>query len=399
MRAVDAVLILLLVVAAIGGYHQGFLLGTLSMGGFAAGALVGVQAGPLLADRVGSGILRVVVSLVTILVPAAIGQFLASRYGLRLRARVRGDRERRMDAIGGAVVSILAVLVVAALMVVPVRSSVPPWLDRELRSSAILAGTNALLPTPARELSADLARALDADGLPTVFHGLDRISAAEVAAPNPTLADLPIVASARRSVVKIRATAGTAAGCGRGSVGSGFVYAPERVLTNAHVVAGAGEVHVRSGRRDLVATVVAFDPARDVAVLAVPGLDVPVLPFAAEPVRSGADAIVLGFPLDGPYDAQPARIRSVGDVAGPDIYGTGAVDREMYAIRTLVRGGNSGGPLLSPGGTVLGVVFAVADEDAGTGFALTATEIAGVARRGAERSTPVGTGACRRSPS
>ncbi|OJF15005.1 MarP family serine protease [Couchioplanes caeruleus] len=394
MRAVDSILIVLVLVSAVAGYRQGLLFGALSLAGFSAGALLGVQAGPLVAGPF-TGVPRVVVSLVTILVPAVLGQFLAARCGLRLRDAVRGHPLRRLDEAGGAVISALAMLVLAALVVVPLRASSPAWLDRELRGSALLAGVGELLPGPARALSADLARALDADGLPAVFHGLSRISAEQVDVPDPGLAGASIVAAARSSVVKVRATPGGGPHCARGTVGSGFVYARERVMTNAHVVSGAREVRVRNGRAELDATVVAFDPDRDVAVLHVPGLTSPILRFADKPVRSGADAVVLGFPLDGPYDAQPARIRSVGRVEGPDIYGAGAVDREMYAVRTVVRGGNSGGPLVAPGGQVLGVVFAVADEDPGTGFALTAAEISHVAELGAVRAQPVDTGPCR----
>ncbi|GGQ50025.1 MarP family serine protease [Couchioplanes azureus] len=394
MRAVDTILILLVLVSAVAGYRQGLLFGALSLAGFCAGALLGVQAGLLVAGPF-TGAWRVVVSLAAILVPAVLGQLLAARVGLRWRDAVRTHRLRRLDEAGGAVMSALAVLLLAALVVVPVRASSPAWLDRELRGSALLAGAGELLPAPARALSADLARALDDDGLPAVFHGLSRISAEQVDAPDPGLAAASVVAAARSSVVKIRAVPDPGPHCARGTVGSGFVYARERVMTNAHVVSGAREVRVRAGRDELDATVVAFDPDRDVAVLRVPGLAAPVLRFADEPARTGADAVVLGFPLDGPYDAQPARIRSVGRVEGPDIYGAGAVDREMYAVRTLVRGGNSGGPLVAPGGQVLGVVFAVADEDPGTGFALTAAEISRVAELGAARAQPVGTGPCR----
>ncbi|MEV6600982.1 MarP family serine protease [Actinoplanes sp. NPDC051346] len=393
MRAVDAILILLVLASAVCGFRRGLLFGALCLTGLCVGALLGVRAGPTIAAPF-VGVARGVVSVVTILGSAALGRFLAARYGMRWRDCVRNHPLRRADEAGGAVVSAVAVLVLAALMVVPLRAS-SPWLDRELRASAILAGTGALMPGPVRALSADLARAVDADGLPAMFHGL-RHRAEQVDAPDPTLADASVVAASRRSVVKIRATQPRTTHCARGAVGSGFVYASERVLTNAHVVAGSRNVRVRTGREELEATVVAFDPRRDIAVLRVPGLVSPVLPFTDEPVGTGADAVVLGFPLDGPYDAQPARIGGVGRVEGPDIYGAGAVDREMYAVRTLIRGGNSGGPLVAPDGQVLGVVFAVADEDPGTGFALTTAEIAQVAELGAARAEPVDTGPCRR---
>ncbi len=96
---------------------------------------------------------------------------------------------------------------------------------------------------------------------------------------------------------------------------------------------------------------------------------------------------MLGYPLDGPYDAQSARVRDVSKITGPDIYDSGDVTREIYTIRALVRSGNSGGPLITPNGQVLGVIFAAAADDRNTGFALTANEAASV-RPGRHRAAP-----------
>jgi S1-C subfamily serine protease len=136
-----------------------------------------------------------------------------------------------------------------------------------------------------------------------------------------------------------------------------------------------------------------YDPARDLAVLAVPGLSAPVLRFAP-PATAGADAIVVGYPLEGPYTAVSARVRDSRQVRGPDIYNSRTVDREVYTIRATVRSGNSGGPLLAPDGTVYGVIFAAAVDDRQTGFALTARESAPVVAAGRRASSAVDTGAC-----
>src|SRR5581483_11999760 len=155
---------------------------------------------------------------------------------------------------------------------------------------------------------------------------------------------------------------------------SGFIYAAQHVLTNAHVVAGTSSLSVLQNGNQMPARVVVYDPERDLAVIYVPGLDGPVLSFATSRAGSGADAIVLGYPLDGPYDAQSARVRDVGLIRGPDIYNANTVTRDIYTIRGLVRSGNSGGPLINPAGKVLGVIFAAAADDPQTGFALTANE-------------------------
>jgi S1-C subfamily serine protease len=126
----------------------------------------------------------------------------------------------------------------------------------------------------------------------------------------------------------------------------------------------------------------------------VPGLRAPIMPFAGRNVRSGTDAVVLGFPLDGPYNPQPARVRDVSRITGPDIYESGDVTREVYTIRALVRSGNSGGPLVAPNGQVLGVIFAAAADDRTTGFAVTADEAEPIADAGLERTRRTATGDC-----
>jgi S1-C subfamily serine protease len=172
------------------------------------------------------------------------------------------------------------------------------------------------------------------------------------------------------------------------------VYAPDRVLTNAHVVAGAGQVQVETGRGPLTAHVVVFDPGRDIAVLWVPGLTQKPLALSTTAARSGQDAIVLGYPEDGPFDVRPARVRDRERIAGRDIYGEVSLDRDIYTIRSVVRVGNSGGPLIATDGSILGIVFASALDSADTALVLSADEVAGAARTGRSATRAVSTGAC-----
>ncbi|HEY6739461.1 MAG TPA: MarP family serine protease, partial [Actinopolymorphaceae bacterium] len=204
------------------------------------------------------------------------------------------------------------------------------------------------------------------------------------------LAD-PDVERAAESVVKVN---GLAMRCGRSLSGSGFVYARGRVMTNAHVVAGvrSPQVETRDGET-YDADVVLYDPRRDVAVLRVPDLPEEPLPLddSAEPNDNG---VVLGYPGNGELQAAAARIRSEQRLRGPDIYGEQQVVREVLSLYAEVRPGNSGGPLVSPSGTVTGLIFAASVEDSATGYALTVDEIAADARQGADSRTPVDTGAC-----
>jgi S1-C subfamily serine protease len=380
-----------MLIFAISGYRQGFVIGALSIGGFFSGALIGLQVGPLIANQFADGAIRLTVSLVAIFALAVLGQTLAGWFGTRLRRAIDSKPLQRIDDAGGAVVSVVALLLVAWLIAVPLGSSPFPALNSEVRSSLILGGINDLMPERAQALSAGLRDTLDTNGFPDVFGGLTPTKAREVAAPDPKLANSQVVVNSRKSVIKVL---GTAPSCSRRIEGSGFVYAPEHVMTNAHVVAGTRDVQVETSRGRLDGTVVVYDAERDLAVIYVPGLREPVLPFVQRPAATGANAVVLGYPLDGPYNAQSARVRDVSRITGPDIYDQNDVTREIYTIRALVRSGNSGGPLVTTNGQVLGVIFAAAADDRTVGFALTAAEAASVAKAGASKTSATRTGEC-----
>jgi S1-C subfamily serine protease len=391
VSVVDLVLLMLMLVFAVSGYRQGFAIGALSLSGFFLGALIGLQVGPLIARQfVDSGI-RVLISLVAIFGLAVLGQALAGWLGSHLRKTITNDVAKRLDDIGGALVSLVAVMLVAWLVAVPLGSSAVPAVASSIRNSALLTVIDRILPDKAQELSTALRDTVDTNGFPDVFGDLAPTRARQVSPPDPTLAGSTVVANSQRAVVKVL---GSAPSCARRIEGSGFVYADDRVMTNAHVVAGTRSVAVELRGERYDGEVVVYDPERDLAVLHVPGLPGPSLRFAAGQAGSGADAIVLGFPLDGPYDARPARVRDVDQITGPDIYSSGDVTREIYTIRALVRSGNSGGPLVSANGLVLGVIFAAAADDPNTGFAVTAAEARPVALAGAERTRAVATGEC-----
>ncbi len=388
----DVVLILLMLVFAISGYRQGFVIGALSIGGFFSGVLIGLQLGPLIANQFTGGVVRLVVSLVVIFALAVLGQTLAGWFGTRIRRTITSRPFQHVDDAGGALVSVGALLLVMWLLAIPLGSSPFAKLNSQVRGSVILGGVNDLMPEDVQALSKSLRDTLNTDGFPDVFGGLAPTRAREVAAPDPALAGSQVVVNTHKSILKVL---GTAPSCSRRIEGSGFVYADQRVLTNAHVVAGTRDVQVETGDgRRLEGTVVVYDPERDLAVIYVPGLHEPALKFVSKPAGTSSSAIVLGYPLDGPYNAQSARVRDVGKITGPDIYNQNDVTREIYTIRALVRSGNSGGPLVSPTGQVLGVIFAAAADNRNVGFALTAAEAAPVVTAGAEKTRGVRTGDC-----
>ena len=208
--------------------------------------------------------------------------------------------------------------------------------------------------------------------------------------PEATLAGDAVVAETAHSVVKVR---GVAHSCQKILEGSGFVIAPNRVMSNAHVVAGADTFTVSVDGEDHDATVVAFDPVTDISILDVSGLQAPPLEFDHETAPTGTDALVLGYPGGGPFVANPARIREVIELNGPDIYRTTTVTREVYTIRGKVGQGDSGGPLINRAGRVLGMNFGAAVDDPDTGFVLTAGQVYPQVI-GPDTSPPVATGEC-----
>jgi S1-C subfamily serine protease len=230
--------------------------------------------------------------------------------------------------------------------------------------------------------------ALTEAGFPQVFNPFENESTAQVARPSGDSVTPAATSAARLSTVKIEGVSGN-----EGREGSGFVFAPERVMTNAHVVAGIDHPSVRIGGvgRSYDARVVLFDPDRDVAVLYVPGLRAPVLRFDTNAAR-GDSAVVAGYPQDGSLDLQAATVASRVNATGQNIYNDRTVTRDIYSIRSTVRPGNSGGPLLTTDGRVFGVVFARSTSDAETGYALTAAEVTDAARRAATATAPVDTG-------
>jgi S1-C subfamily serine protease len=250
-----------------------------------------------------------------------------------------------------------------------------------------------VVPDGVRTLYGSLRTFLNQSGFPPVFGDLPSTSVVAVPPPpNLSPAVRRRVEVAAQSVFKIY---GQAPRCNRGIEGSGFVYAPHRVVTNAHVVAGTDQVAVQVGRNhSLPATVVLFDPRVDIAVLNVPGLNAVPLPMSRSAAAQGTPAVVLGYPEDGPYTVRPARIRTQATVSGSDIYGHGTVDRRIYSVRSIIRSGNSGGPLMSYQGRVLGVVFATALDSSDTGYALTSGQVSGDIGKGRTATMPVSTGRC-----
>ncbi|WP_432066011.1 MarP family serine protease [Streptomyces sp. C10-9-1] len=378
MNVLDILLLVAAVWFAIVGYRQGFVVGILSVIGFLGGGLVAVYLLPVLWSALTEdsevSTAAAIVAVVIVIICASIGQAFTTHLGSRLRRHITWSPARALDATGGALVNVVAMLLVAWLIGSALAGTTLPTLGKEVRSSKVLLGISQVMPDQASTWFTDFSSVLAQNGFPQVFSPFANEPITEVQAPDPALVGSPVAARAKESIVKV---VGTAPSCGKVLEGTGFVFDERRVMTNAHVVGGVDEPTVQIGGEGRLydAKVVLYDWERDIAVLDVPDLRARPLEFAEEDARSGDSAIVAGFPENGSYDVRSARVRGRINANGPDIYHRGTVRRNVYSLFTTVRQGNSGGPLLSTDGTVYGVIFARSLDDANTGYALTVDEI------------------------
>ena len=371
MNLLDWLLVGLVLTYALSGYWQGFVTGAMATAGLLLGGLLGVWLAPLALGDANPSVLVSLGALFIVIVCASLGQAFFQYGGARLRDTISWQPFRAVDAAGGAVLSGVAVLLVAWALGVAIAGSGIGGITPLVRESAVLKKVDEVLPAGADGLLKAFNNVVGTTFFPRYLEPFapERIVPVD-AGPKRMLTD-PDVVRAEQSVVKIHSTNA----CGRGIEGSGFLFAPDRVMTNAHVVAGADQPTVEIGGSAVEATVVYYDPDVDVAVLAVESGEIASLPFEFQ-VEPKEGVAILGYPEDGPYDVQPGRVRSEQRLRSPNIYGDGAVIRDVLSLRGSVRPGNSGGPVVSSGGDVVGVVFAASLTDSETGYALTAEQVA-----------------------
>ncbi|MDP7725766.1 acid resistance serine protease MarP [Mycobacterium sp. TY814] len=379
-------------IAAISGWRSGALGSVLSFAGVVLGAVAGVLLAPHIVSHIAAPRAKLFAALFLILALVVVGEVAGVVLGRAVRGAIRNRPIRTIDSVIGVGVQLMVVLTAAWLLATPLtQSKDQPELAAAVRGSRVLAEVNEVAPTWLKTVPKRLSALLNTSGLPAVLEPFSRTPVIPVASPDPALANNPVVAAAAPSVVKVRSLAPS---CQKVLEGTGFVISPERVMTNAHVVAGSSSVSLQANGKNYDATVVSYDPQVDIAILAVPGLPSAPLVFDDTPAKTGTDVVVLGYPGGGNFTATPARIREVIKLSGPDIYRSPQqVTRDVYTIRANVEQGDSGGPLIDLDGRVLGVVFGAAVDDADTGFVLTAEEVAGqLSKIGA--TAPVSTGAC-----
>jgi len=377
MTAIDIIIIVFAAFFGLVGFARGFLIGALSLVGFAGGAYLGTRFGPQLLDEGNASPFAPLMGLIGALIGGVVLSGFAERIGGAMRSGIRSQGFAAFDGLLGSALAIALALGLAWLVSVVVLQT--PGV-REYRAtiqrSVILKELNTILPSD-RVLKA-LARF---DPFPSI-NGPE----IDVDPPRGSVARDPDVEQAGRSVVRVLSSS-----CGLGVAGSGWVAGPGIVVTNAHVVAGSGSTRVEPNGSDdrLDATAIHFDSRNDVAVLRVPSLDRPALRFSRE-VKNTEPGAVLGFPLNGPYRVVPARVGRTASVLANNAYGTRRVRREVTAFRADVKPGNSGGPVVDVAGRVSGTVFSKLVGSPG-GYAVP-NAIVRDALAGARE--PVGTGRC-----
>jgi S1-C subfamily serine protease len=384
----DVILVVLAVAAAVGGYRLGFVTRVLSWIGLGLGLVIAVRLAPPLLDRMAGTRPAVTLAVVVCLlvVGASLGQALGFLIGGRLRPRRTDGVGGRVDGGFGALAG-LAGLVAVVWLLLPVLAVGPTWIARPVTTSLAARTIDEHLP-PAPDAMEALRDLVGDDPFPDVF---DALRATPDLGPPPPGSGLSAATSdeVARSVVKVEGTA-----CDRIQDGSGWVVAPGRVVTNAHVVAGETETEVvRDDGRRLDATLVAFDPDRDLAVLDVDDLDRPALPVTNEVAPAGTIGGVFGHPGGEPLRIAPFEVARPLQATGRDIYDDVTTRRDVLELAAALRPGDSGSALVDPGGRVVGVAFAIARDRSEVAYALATTELAAVLEAAAA-GTEVSAGAC-----
>ncbi|MBT2585454.1 MarP family serine protease [Arthrobacter sp. ISL-95] len=390
LTILDLALILMLLSYLIYGLRNGFMVTLGGIAGFIVGAIAAFMAVPLVSGWVTDSGWRLTATVGAAVVLIALGHGLGTMIGRKVRHAVRIKPLHAVDRLIGGVVSVVVAALVMSMLAFSISSLGVPFVSQQLAESRVIRYIDNLTPTPVKSTMAQLRSTVIGDGIPKLIEGIGPVTPVPV--PNEST-DTPALNQAAESVLKI---AGTAFECGQNQTGSGFVVSPGRVVTNAHVVAGVSQpvVEVPDGGA-LPGRVVYFDSQRDIAVLAVDGLQSSPLPLSAD-LPAGSPAAFAGYPHGGPFQSKPASVQGISTILVPDIYGNNPSPEQVYRLAGDVQPGNSGGPLLTMQGQVAGLIFAKTTTDAALGFALTMEDLEPVAAQAPGLSSPVSAGQCTR---
>ncbi|HEX7201940.1 MULTISPECIES: MarP family serine protease [unclassified Arthrobacter] len=388
LTVLDLILILALLSYLVYGLRNGFLVTAGGIAGFAAGAVAAFFAVPLVSGFVEDSGWRLTAIVAAAVVLVVLGHGLGTMVGRQIRGAMRIRPLRAADRLVGGAANVVVSALVMSMLAFSISSLGVPLVSQQLAESKVIRFIDGLTPTPVKATMAQLRSAVIGNGIPTLIEGLEQGPVVPV--PNAST-DTPALNRAAESVLRI---AGTAYECGQNQTGTGFVVSEDRVVTNAHVVAGVSQpvVELPDGGA-MPGRVVYFDTKHDLAVLAVEDLPSQPLPLSTD-LPGGSPAAFAGYPHGGPFQSKPATVQDITTVLVPDIYGSNPTPEEIYRLAGDVQPGNSGGPLLTTDGQVAGVIFAKATSDTDMGFAITMDDLNPVAAQAPALTSPVSSGQC-----
>jgi len=393
VNVVDLAVVGIAILAAVFGWRSGALPQVLGLAGAAVGVALVILVVPAAAGTLDhfAPPVRAFFAFGGAFLVVAVAEAVGSTFGAAMRDRLGGGVANRLDAALGALFGIAQAFVLAWLVGGLLATGPLPSLAREAQRSLAVRTLLGAFPPPS-EVAGQLGSLIDASGLPQVFSGLEPQPAPPVPVAGGAEA-ARIAAAADASVARVESQA-----CGQIFTGTGFAVAPNFLVTNAHVVAGATSVAVTAdatGRR-VRGTVVFFDPELDLALIRTPDLVLRPLEFAASPPGRGTVGAALGHPNGGALTVIPAAVSAEIRASGRDLYGTRTVIRDILELRAAIQPGDSGGPFVLADGSVGGVVFADSRTDAGVGYALDPLDVANRVLPLLGQTAAVDTGACLR---
>ena len=353
--ALDFAFGVLLVLAAVLGWRGG-LIGRLGAWiGFALGALAAAKwsTDGVNALNIDGEYRRLAAAAAAVLLSGIVGHAIGWRLARGLRSLVPRPF-RWLDSAAGTVVGVGTVALIVWIFLPPF-SSTKGWPQQQSAQSKVVSVVEKLAPlTPnGRGLLDRLLQ--DWSRVPTFS---SQGVAVDVGEPPQQLAvNGETLEKVANSVLRVQSVA-----CSQRQDGTAFVISPGLALTNAHVVAGSQNVEIALPGQIAVATsVTAFDPERDLALLRVdPGLP----PLSLEVPQAGQLAAVVGHPAGGPLRTAPIRLVERAIDNGKDLYNSIDITRKFWFAAAHLQSGDSGAPVIDTGGSVLGVIFAIAPEGA-----------------------------------
>lgn len=384
---VDAIIIVLIISAVVRGRETGFVQQLFSTAGFFGGLILGAAMQPHTVTLVEGQMARSLVTLMTTLGVAFLGLAIGESLGILAKRRMQMGKVNKLDNVFGGVLGVVSILVAVWLSATVIQALPFPGIQKAMQESKITSQLTQRLPF-APNVIASIGHLVDPNGFPQVFTDGEPDAPDKINLPaSSTL--LAAVNKDRESVVKV-----VGQGCGGLVDGSGFVVGDDTVVTNAHVVAGIQRQYVTDSKGTHSAAVIWFDPGLDLAVLRVSNLASSPLPLSNKTVANKTPAAILGFPGGGAFSANPAVVLDQFTARGRDIYGRGNTNRSIYEIASDVEPGNSGGPLVSADGTVVGVVFARSTSYENVGYVLTMGPVISAVNRAVANNSVVTTGSC-----